>query len=342
MAELAQLAKTAGAQVVHQSISSRNEPNAPFFIGSGKAEEIRQICHLQKANLVIFDEELSPAQSRNLQNAMGLKVLDRTELILDIFARRARTREGQLQIEMAQLNYLLPRLAGAWTHLSRQEGGIGTRGPGEKQLEIDRRRVREKITRLKADLEGVRQHRSTQRKRRHRADIPVVAIIGYTNAGKSTLMNAMTQAGVLAEDKLFATLDPTTRKVVLPNRGEFFLTDTVGFIHKLPHTLVDAFKATLEEVTDADLLLHVVDASSPNLQEQTQAVHEVLKEIGADEKPMLTVLNKIDLWHNGVERPHLPREWDSAVAISAKDGLGMDKLMRALEPYARVSRGRSW
>ena len=328
--ELSQLAKTAGAHVVHTSMSRRTEPNSPYFIGSGKVQEIKQVCILQKANLVIFDDELSPAQSRNLQNTLGLKVLDRTELILDIFARRARTREGQLQIEMAQLNYLLPRLAGAWTHLSRQEGGIGTRGPGEKQLEIDRRRVREKISRLRGDLESVRQHRSTQRKRRHRTEIPVVAIIGYTNAGKSTLMNALTHAGVLVEDKLFATLDPTTRNVTLPNKRQFFLTDTVGFIKKLPHSLVDAFKATLEEVSDADLLLHVIDASSSTMEGQVQAVEEVLREIGAHERPILPVLNKSDLLDPG-NGHRIPRSLDGAVAISAKTGAGVPELMKAIE-----------
>lgn len=330
LAELLQLAKTAGAHVVYTSLSSRPGPNAPFFIGSGKVEEIKQVCRVQKANLVIFDDELTPAQSRNLQNAMGLKVLDRTELILDIFSQRARTKEGQLQIEMAQLNYLLPRLAGAWTHLSRQEGGIGARGPGEKQLEIDRRRVREKITRLKEELERVRQHRATQRKQRHRTEVPVVAIIGYTNAGKSTLMNAITHAGVLVEDKLFATLDPTTRKVTLPNKRQFFLTDTVGFIHKLPHTLVDAFKATLEEVTHADLLLHVVDASNPNVEAQVDAVAEVLKEIGAGERPVLHVLNKIDLC-TGEAGNKVPRDLEGSVRISAKDGTGLADLVKAIE-----------
>ncbi len=328
--ELSQLAESASAQVVYSSISQRDHPDPAFFIGSGKVLEIKEVCRVQKANLVIFDDELTPAQSRNLQNAMGLKVLDRTELIMDIFSQRARTREGQLQIETAQLNYLLPRLAGAWTHLSRQEGGIGTRGPGEKQLEIDRRRVREKITRLKMDLDRVREHRAVQRKRRHRTEVPVAAIIGYTNAGKSTLMNAMTHAGVFVQDKLFATLDPTTRKVTLPNKRQFFLTDTVGFIHKLPHTLVDAFKATLEEVADADVLLHVIDASNPNIEAHVEAVHEVLKEIGAQELPLLSVLNKIDLVEGG-QPPRIPRVLEHAVPISAKNGTGFPDLMKALE-----------
>ena len=324
------MAASAGAHVVHTNVSQRSQPNSSYFIGSGKVEEIRQICRVQKANLVLFDDELTPAQSRNLQIGLGLKVLDRTELILDIFAQRARTKEGQLQIEMAQLNYLLPRLSGAWTHLSRQEGGIGTRGPGEKQLEIDRRRVREKITRLNDELERVRQQRATQRKRRHKSEVPVVAIVGYTNAGKSTLMNAISKSEVLVEDKLFATLDPTTRKVTLPNRRQFFLTDTVGFIRKLPHTVVDAFKATLEEVVVADMLLHVVDASSPNMETQVQAVTEVLKEIGAEDRPMLMVLNKMDIAVRG-ENQRLPRELDGSVMVSAKDGTGLDNLMKALE-----------
>ncbi len=330
LAELSLLAASAGAHVVHTSVSQRSQPNSSYFIGSGKVEEIRHICHLQKANLVLFDDELTPAQSRNLQVGLGLKVLDRTELILDIFAQRARTKEGQLQIEMAQLQYLLPRLSGAWTHLSRQEGGIGTRGPGEKQLEIDRRRVREKITRLNDGLERVRQQRATQRKRRHKSEVPVVAIVGYTNAGKSTLMNAISKSDVLVEDKLFATLDPTTRKVTLPNRRQFFLTDTVGFIRKLPHTVVDAFKATLEEVVVADMLLHVVDASSPHMETQIQAVADVLKEIGAEDRPMLMVLNKMDIAMRD-ETHRLPKDLDGSVMVSAKDGTGLDNLMKALE-----------
>ncbi|HET9524491.1 MAG TPA: GTPase HflX, partial [Terrimicrobiaceae bacterium] len=252
LTELRQLAATAGAQVVDTVVQKLEKPTAPFYIGKGKAEEVARQCGEKHATSLIFDDELSPAQGRNLEQLTSRKVLDRTQLILDIFARRARTREGRLQIELAQLQYLLPRLTRMWTHLSRQTGGIGTRGPGETQLEVDRRRVQERIARLERDLRGVRKNRTVQREGRLRRNWPVASLVGYTNAGKSSFLNRLTGAGLLAEDKLFATLDPTTRQLVLPNRQKVLLTDTVGFIRKLPHTVIESFKATLEEVQLAD------------------------------------------------------------------------------------------
>ena len=261
MEELRELASSAGAEVVDTVTQKLPKPTAPFYIGKGKAEAIRDSVQSQRVTSVIFNDELSPAQGRNLENLFARKVLDRTQLILDIFAQRARSREGRLQIELAQLQYLLPRLTRMWHHLSRQTGGIGTRGPGETQLEVDRRRVQERIARLERELEGVRKVRSVQRQGRKRHQWPVAAVVGYTNAGKSTLLNLMTGADVLAVDKLFATLDPTTRSFSLPNKQRVLLTDTVGFLRKLPHTLIESFKATLEEVSEADLLIHVVDLS---------------------------------------------------------------------------------
>ena len=294
LTELRQLAATAGAQVVDTVVQKLEKPTAPFYIGKGKAEEVARQCGEKHVTSLIFDDELSPAQGRNLEQLTSRKVLDRTQLILDIFARRARTREGRLQIELAQLQYLLPRLTRMWTHLSRQTGGIGTRGPGETQLEVDRRRVQERIARLERDLRGVRKNRTVQREGRLRRNWPVASLVGYTNAGKSSLLNSLTGAGVLAEDKLFATLDPTTRQLVLPNRQKVLLTDTVGFIRKLPHTVIESFKATLEEVQLADLLIHVVDLSHPQYREQMAAVDETVAELGADGKQTVIVFNKID------------------------------------------------
>src|SRR6187402_3684384 len=292
--ELRELANSAGAEVVSTVTQKLQKPTAPYYIGRGKAELIKESCQDQQVTSVIFDDELSPAQGRNLENLIARKVLDRTQLILDIFAQRARSREGRLQIELAQLQYLLPRLTRMWHHLSRQTGGIGTRGPGETQLEVDRRRVQERIARLERDLDEVRKHRAVQRQGRKRHQWPVAAVVGYTNAGKSTLLNLLTGAGVLTEDKLFATLDPTTRSLILPNKQRVLLTDTVGFLRKLPHTLIESFKATLEEVSEADLLIHIVDLSHSRVDENIEAVNNVTKELGAFGKQTLLVFNKID------------------------------------------------
>jgi len=328
--ELRELVRTAGPEVVDVITQKRDKPDAATFIGRGKAEEIAAFCQQKSANLVIFDDDLSPAQGRNLGEAFGekVKVLDRTELILDIFAQRARTREGKLQVELAQLEYMLPRLTGLWTHLSRQRAGAGARGPGEMQLEVDRRKVMEKITRLKRALEEVRKNRRIERSGRQRLHWPVVSLTGYTNTGKSTLLNALTGATVLAEDKLFATLDPTTRKVRLPNNQNILLSDTVGFLRKLPHGLVEAFKATLEEVAEADLLLHVVDVSHPLARDQIKAVEVVLEEIHADGKPTVLALNKRDKLD--AESPVLEnflRAYPRAVPISAKNGEHLNELL---------------
>jgi len=329
--ELGLLAESAGARVVETVVQRLERPTAPYYIGKGKAEEVRLQCGDKGASSVIFDDELSPAQGRNLEELTKRKVLDRTQLILDIFARRARTREGRLQIELAQLQYLLPRLTRMWTHLSRQTGGIGTRGPGETQLEVDRRRVQERIARLERDLHGVRKNRGVQREGRLRRNWPVAALVGYTNAGKSSLLNRLTNAGVLAEDKLFATLDPTTRQVVLPNRQKLLLTDTVGFIRKLPHTLIESFKATLEEVQLADVLIHVVDVSHPRFRAQMEAVDATLAELGADGKQTLVAFNKTDAVGNPSLVQSLLSQFPGSVAISARTGDGLDSLAHELE-----------
>jgi GTPase len=327
--ELRELAISAGAEVLDVISQKRDSPAAATFIGTGKVEELTTRCREADANIVIFDDDLSPAQGRNLSEILGLnvKVIDRTELILDIFAQRARTREGKIQVELAQLHYMLPRLAGLWTHLSRQRGGVGSRGPGEQQLEVDRRRVQEKIHRLEDALDEVRKNRRVERGGRQRLHWPLVSIIGYTNSGKSTLMNKLTGAGVLAEDKLFATLDPTARKLRLPNNQNILLSDTVGFLRKLPHHLVESFKATLEEVVEADLLVHVVDASHPQAREQARAVEIVLKELDAWGKSTVVALNKIDKLGDGVTLLEgFQREFNQAVPISAKTGENLDAL----------------
>ncbi len=334
--ELSELASTAGGEVVGDGTQKLEAPQAATFIGSGKADEFAKHCRINKVDTVIFDDELSPAQSRNLEVVFDCKVLDRTSLILDIFAQRARTREGKLQIELAQLHHLLPRLTRFWGHLSRQKGGIGMRGDGETQLETDRRRVQDRIAKIARELEVVRRQRSTQRQGRQRNLWPLASIVGYTNAGKSTLLNALTGSQVLAEDKLFATLDPTTRRLKLPTNQNILLTDTVGFIRKLPHGLVEAFKATLEEVVRADLLLHVVDASHPQAAEQIEAVNTVLEEIGAAGKPTLMVLNKIDRL-NGNGEKFLERH-ANAVAVSAKTGEGLPALLEELSNQVRPIR----
>ena len=338
--ELSELATTAGGQVVGDGLQKMAAPCATTYIGKGKADEFAAHCREADVDTVIFDDELTPAQSRNLEKVFNCKVLDRTSLILDIFAQRARTREGKLQIELAQLQHLLPRLTGFWGHLSRQKGGIGMRGgEGETQLETDRRRVQDRIARLARDLEAVRRQRATQRNSRQRNHFALASIVGYTNAGKSTLLNRLTGAEVLAENKLFATLDPTTRRLRLSTNQNVLLTDTVGFIRKLPHGLVEAFKATLEEVSQADLLLHVVDVSHPQAREQIQAVDAVLGEIGAEGKPTLMVFNKIDQLNGSRDAltPFLER-YPRGVALSAATGQGIPALLSELSSQLRPIR----
>lgn len=338
--ELSELASTAGGEVVGEGVQKMEGPNAATFIGKGKAEEFSAYCKAHQIDTVIFDDELSPAQSRNLEKVFNCKILDRTSLILDIFAQRARTREGKLQIELAQLQHLLPRLTRFWGHLSRQKGGIGMRaGEGESQLEADRRKVQERIDRILRDLEVVRNQRNIQRSARQRNNWPLASIVGYTNAGKSTLLNKLTGADVLAENKLFATLDPTTRRLRLPTNQNVLLTDTVGFIRKLPHGLVEAFKATLEEVVEADLLLHVVDVSHPQADEQIQAVEAVLAEIGAAGKPTLMVFNKIDALNGSPEKlARFLEKHPHGVPISAAKGENIAALLAELGSQLRPIR----
>lgn len=340
LGELSELATTAGGEVIGDGVQKLAAPCATTFIGKGKADEFARHCREADIDTVIFDDELSPAQSRNLEKVFNCKVLDRTSLILDIFAQRARTREGKLQIELAQLQHLLPRLTGFWGHLSRQKGGIGMRGgEGETQLETDRRRVQDRIARIERELEVVRRQRSTQRQARQRNHWALASLVGYTNAGKSTLLNALTGASVLAEDKLFATLDPTTRRLRLPTNQNVLLTDTVGFIRKLPHGLVEAFKSTLEEVVQADLLLHVVDVSHPQADEQIQAVETVLEEIGASGKPTLIVLNKVDqLNGNAAVLGRFLERYPEAVSTSATGQLGLPELLAQLGSQLRPIR----
>ena len=333
--ELAELARSAGAVIVDRVTQKLKNPTPAHFIGHGKAEElavkyITSAPEAERVTSVIFDDDLTPAQAGNLQEIFGCKVLDRTELILDIFAQRAQTREGKLQIELAQLQYMLPRLTRLWTHLSRQYGGIGSRGPGETQLEVDRRRIEERIRRLRAEIAEVRKHRAVMRSGRRRHEWPIVAIIGYTNAGKSTLLNALTDAHVVAENKLFATLDPTTRRLRLANNRNVLLTDTVGFLRRLPHHLVDSFYATLEEVVEADVLIHVVDASHPQVLDQIAAVNQVLHELKAAHKSTVTALNKTDRVENRALIEQLERATPNAIAISALNKTGFDMLLAEL------------
>ena len=340
MEELAELAATAGGEVIGDGTQKVEFRNAATYIGKGKAAEYAAFCKANKVDTVIFDDELSPAQTRNLEKIFEIKILDRTALILDIFSQRARTREGKMQIELAQLQHLLPRLTRFWGHLSRQSGGIGMRGgEGETQLEADRRKVGERIDRIERDLDTVRQQRETQRAGRQRSQWPLASIVGYTNAGKSTLLNKLTGAAVMAKDILFATLDPTTRRLKLPTNQNVLLTDTVGFIRKLPHGLVEAFKATLEEVVQADLLLHVVDISHPQADEQIAAVNAVLTEIGAADKQTLMVFNKIDRLHSSRELlPRFLERYPNAVAISAASGDGVTELLAELGVQLRPVR----
>ncbi len=328
--ELAQLTRTAGATVSRRMTQTRREPDPTFFLGAGKAQELALLVQETGANLVIFDHELTALQHNSLQKAASVKVLDRTELILDIFSQRARTREGKLQVELAQLKYLLPRLIGKGTALSRLGGGIGTRGPGETKLEIDRRRIRQRINHLEDDIVRIKNYRDTQRRMRNENHIPVVAITGYTNSGKSTLLNALTKSNVFVEDKLFATLDPTTRKTTLPDHSTVLLCDTVGFIKKLPTSLVAAFRSTLEEVAIADILLHVVDASHPHAIDQVNSVYDVLSELGAIDKPIITVLNKSELVRKE-DLLWLVSQVPNPVVISALKRLGFPALLKKTE-----------
>ncbi len=307
--ELEHLARTAGARVVGRLSQQISQPSRTYYIGKGKLEELKSLKESTGYTLVIFDDELTALQQKNLEDVLEVKIIDRVALILDIFSRHAKTREGILQVALAQSEYLLPRLAGQWSHLERLGGGIGTRGPGEAQIETDRRLVKQNIARLKTQIEKVRKHRSLPRKRRRQSGVPVISLVGYTNTGKSSLLNSLSKAHIKAEDKLFATLDPTTRRINLPGNQAALISDTVGFIRKLPPGLVSAFRATLEELSEADLLLHVVDFSSPTAPDQCQTVEEILKQLEIDRKPRVTALNKIDLLLDPATK------WDSDRAI---------------------------
>ena len=331
MEELSALVETAGGETVGIVLQNRPSPDPRTFIGEGKVAEVQLYCENTGATMVIFDNDLSPSQMRVLTELLGVQVLDRCGLILDIFAQRAKTKEGRLQVELAQYQYLLPRLTGMWTHLERQagtsgKGPIGSKGPGETQLETDRRHIRRKIDKLREDLEEVRRVRSTQRQRRQKNEIPVVAIVGYTNAGKSTLLNHLTGAGIPANDRLFDTLDTTSRLLTVSDTLDVVISDTVGFIRKLPHQLVEAFKATLEELEYADLLLHVIDVSNPEWQQQAAVVENLIRELGAGELPRIDVFNKSDRLPAGEIMPH----GDDICSISAKTGEGVDKLLEMI------------
>lgn len=335
--ELEELAHTAGAEVVAKVIQPRPAPDAALFLGIGKLDEIMEFVEFPKIDLLIFDDELTPSQQRNIEKYTGKTVIDRTTLILDIFAQRARSKEGKLQVELAQLQYRLPRLLGQGTSLSRLGGGIGTRGPGESKLESDRRHIHRRIDAIKAELREVEKRRNLQRRRRAKDGVQTVVIVGYTNAGKSTLMNNLTEAGVLAENKLFATLDPTSRALTLPSGREVMLIDTVGLVRRLPHNLVEAFKSTLEEAASADVILNVCDASDPCSNEHLRVTNELLSELGASGKPVVNVMNKCDQIYDLNDIPSI----QNTVYISALRGNGIDKLLTAIEnalPKDRVRR----
>ena len=338
--ELSALIDTAGADEVERVLQRRDSPDAATFVGKGKAEELRELSYQVDADTVVFDEELTPAQSRNLEKILGRTAIDRTAVILDIFAQHAHSQEGKAQVELAMLRYRLPRLRGKGKALSQQAGGIGTRrGPGETQLEVDRRRLVRRVTKLEADLKVLTKNRRIQRKARARSRLQTVALVGYTNAGKSTVLNRLTDAGVLVEDRLFATVDPTTRRLELPGGERVLLSDTVGFVRKLPTQLVEAFRSTLEEVAEADLLVHVVDASAADPEAQMEAVHHVLREIGADEVPELVAFNKSDLVGPdgaGGEIKRLLDRHPGSVALSARTGDGVDGLLEALGERLRM------
>ena len=325
LAELAALAKTAGVSVVGSAIQRRQGPDPAMYFGRGRVNDLVDERAQSGFNVLITDDELRPNQQRNLEKMLDCKVIDRSALIIDIFARHAKTREGRLQVELAALEYRLPRLTQLWTHLSRTGGGIGTRGPGESQLETDRRLIRDKIKKLQKEVDAVAQHRATAARQRERNEVATVALVGYTNAGKSTLLNSLAESHVFVADMLFATLDPTSRQLTLPSGQRIVVTDTVGFINKLPHNLVDAFRATLEEVLRADVLLEVVDAADPDFVGQQETVHQVLAELGAGDKPCITVFNKMDLLDADLRTATVPAS-DQAAYISARSGEGLDSL----------------
>ena len=333
--ELGELLKTAGCCEVGRMVQSRDKKDTAFFIGKGKLKELMLLSQAVEANLAVFDEELSGAQIRNLEEALGLKVIDRTQLILDIFAQRARSREGKLQVELAQLKYMMPRLIGLGLQMSRTGGGIGTRGPGEKKLEVDRRRIRDRLNDLENELKQLKKHRNLQREGRISGKAFQVCLVGYTNAGKSTLLNSLADADIYAEDQLFATLDPTTRRVTLGNGKEVLVTDTVGFIRKLPHDLIEAFKSTLEEVVYADLLIHVVDGSNPDYEDQARVVIDVLSELGAGDKASIMAINKIDKCP-GKFTPEEYEDMENTVLISASERTGLPKLLALIEGFAAM------
>jgi GTP-binding protein HflX len=346
--ELSHLARTAGAEVVGRLCQKLDSPSPAFYIGRGKVEELIGLREQTQYDTAIFDDELSPRQQRNLENVLGVKVIDRTALILDIFAKQARTHEGQLQIDLAQHQYLLPRLVGQWSHFEQLGGGIGTRGPGESQLETDRRLIRKRINRLQHEIEDVKRHRALYRLRRKEIGIPIVALVGYTNAGKSTLFNALSKASVTVEDKLFSTLDPVTRYLALPGGRKFLITDTVGFIHKLPPSIVAAFSATLEELGEADLLLHMVDITHKNAANQCRTVEGILRDLGLAKKPRVTVFNKLDLALSGEKElealtaiPYLKEQIvlpkKDLALVSAVKGWGVNKLLDKIALYLNDS-----